>query len=84
VVHSVVGGEWLKTENPPYEHSIDAYGAAITGIPSQIAYGGCQKIGHAIPPCLLFSNIRYVFIESYKCTGSILFLVKFAFIVAIC
>lgn len=81
VVHSVVGGKWLKTENSPYEHSIDAYGATITGIPSQISYGGWQKIGHAIPPWSLFSNIRYIFIESYKRTGS---LVKFAFLVAIC
>jgi len=34
----------------PYKHIIVAYGATMVGIPSQIAYGGCQKICHAIPP----------------------------------
>jgi len=30
-----------------YKHAIVAYDSAMLGIPSQIAYGGCQKN----PPC---------------------------------
>ena len=36
-------GGWWKAKIPPHKHIIAAYGAAITGVPSQIAYGGWQK-----------------------------------------
>jgi len=36
-------GMWWKAKIPPYRHAIAAYGAAMVGLPSQIAYGGWQK-----------------------------------------
>lgn len=40
------GCRWQMAKNLPYKQAIVAYGAAIVGILSQIAYGGCQKIQH--------------------------------------
>jgi len=40
------GGTWQQTEIPPYKHAIAPYDAAMVGHPSQIGYGGCQKIHH--------------------------------------
>jgi len=31
-------------QNLPYKHAIEAYGAAMMAIPSQIGYDSCQKI----------------------------------------
>jgi len=39
-----INGEWWKAKILSYKHTIVAYGAAITGLPSQIAYGSWQKI----------------------------------------
>lgn len=36
-------------KNTPY-NTIMAYGAAMVSIPSEISYGGYQKIGHVILP----------------------------------
>ena len=47
---SVINGTWWKAKILPYKQAIAAYDAAIAGLPSQIAYGGWQKICHAIPP----------------------------------
>jgi hypothetical protein len=33
-----------------YKHAIAAYDTAMVGIPSQIAYGSCQKVCHTNPP----------------------------------
>jgi len=33
-----------------------AYGVAMAGIPSEIAYGDCKEIHHAILPWLPFNN----------------------------
>ncbi|RDY14200.1 hypothetical protein CR513_00760, partial [Mucuna pruriens] len=44
------GGWWNIAEGqkiPPYKHASAAYGTAIAGLPSQIAYGRWQKICHA-------------------------------------
>ncbi|KAH1137328.1 hypothetical protein GYH30_027358 [Glycine max] len=41
---------WRKAKIPSYGHAIQAYDAAIVGLPSQIVYDGWQKIHHAIPP----------------------------------
>ena len=35
--------QWWKAKTLPYEHAITAYGTAIAGLPSQIAYGSWQK-----------------------------------------
>lgn len=41
-------GQWRKEEHyPPYKHAA-AYGAAMVGIPSKIAYGSFKKITTAI------------------------------------
>jgi len=40
----------LMAEILPYKHAIVPYGAAMAGFPSEIAYGGWQKICNAIPP----------------------------------
>jgi hypothetical protein len=37
----------VKTKTLSYKYMV-AKSAAMTGIPSQIAYGGCQKTCHAI------------------------------------
>jgi len=42
------GGTRGKTKILLYKQAIVAYGAAIAGLPSQIAYGGWQKNCHAI------------------------------------
>ena len=42
------GGICRKAKILPYKHAIAAYGAAIAGLPSQIAFGGWQKKHHAI------------------------------------
>jgi len=55
-MHSVINGRWQKPKISPYKHAIVPYGAAMVGLPSQIAYGGWKKIRHAIPPWLLFNN----------------------------
>ena len=47
------GRIWRKAKSLPYKHTIVAYGAAIAGLPSQIAYGGWQKSAMALP----FNNI---------------------------
>lgn len=48
---------WQKAKILPYKHTIAAYGAVMPDCPSQIAYGSCQKIRHAIEaPYLPFSN----------------------------
>ena len=44
------GGTWQNAKIPPYKHAIVPYSATMVGLPSQIAYGGWQKICHAIPP----------------------------------
>jgi len=41
---SVIDGRWWMAKLPPYKHTIATYGTAIVGLPSQIAYGGWQKI----------------------------------------
>ena len=46
VLSMVDGRIWQKAKIPPYKHTIVAYGAAIAGLPSQIASGGWQKICH--------------------------------------
>lgn len=38
---------WQKATNMPYKYSIVTYDSAMSGIPSQTAYDGCQKN----PPC---------------------------------
>jgi len=43
-------GTWQKAKIPPYKHAIAPYGAAMVGLPSQIAYGDWQKICHVILP----------------------------------
>jgi len=48
------GRTWQKAQIPPYKHATVPYGAAMAGLPSQISYGGWQKIRHAIPPWWLF------------------------------
>jgi len=35
-----------KAKTPPWKHAIAAYGTAMAGLPSQIAYGSWQKIHH--------------------------------------
>ena len=45
----VDGGIRQKTKILPNKHVIVAYGVTIAGLPSQIAYGGWQKICHTIP-----------------------------------
>ena len=37
------GETWWKEKILPHKHIIAAYGAAIAGLPSQIAYNGWQK-----------------------------------------
>ncbi|RZB76522.1 hypothetical protein D0Y65_034814 [Glycine soja] len=39
----LIDGGWWKAEILPYKHAIASYGAAIAGLPSQIAYGGWQS-----------------------------------------
>jgi len=46
----VDGRTWRKTEISPYKHTIVPYGTTMAALPSQIAYGGWQKIHHVIPP----------------------------------
>lgn len=46
----VINGRWWKAKILPYEPAMAAYGAAIAGLPSQIAYGGWRKIRPVIPP----------------------------------
>jgi len=48
VLSMVDGRVWRKAKIPPHKHAIVAYGTAIAGLPSQNAYGGWQKISHAI------------------------------------
>jgi len=59
-----------KGQIPTCNHAIPAYGVAIAGLPSQIAYRHWQKLHHCIPPLTTshdskcrftfrpFSNIR--------------------------
>jgi len=47
---------WKKAKNPSYKLAIVAYGAAVVGIPSQIAYDGCKKTHHAILLWLPFNT----------------------------
>ena len=42
-INAINGGIWWKAKIPPYRHTIAANGAAIVGLPSQIAYGGLAK-----------------------------------------
>lgn len=42
------GWIWRKAIIPPYKHAIATYRAAMADFPSQIDYGGWQKIHHAI------------------------------------
>lgn len=46
--------EHWKAKILPYKQAVAAYGTAIVGLPSQIAYGGWQKICHTIPPWQLW------------------------------
>jgi len=50
VLSTADGGTWQQAETPPYKHTIAPYGTAMVGLPSQIVYGGWQKICHVIPP----------------------------------
>jgi len=50
------GRTWQKAKVPPYKHAIVPYGATMVSLPSQIAYGGWQKICHIIQPWRLFNN----------------------------
>ncbi|KAL5168678.1 hypothetical protein HKD37_11G030788 [Glycine soja] len=45
---NVITYQWRKAKIPPYKHAIVAYGAAIAGLPSQIAHGIWQKIRNTI------------------------------------
>jgi hypothetical protein len=42
-----------EAKNLPCKHTIASSGASMVSIPSQIAFGGFQKIHHTIP---LFNN----------------------------
>jgi len=42
------GRIWLKAKIPPNKHIIAAYGAAIAGLSTQIAYGGGVRKRHSI------------------------------------
>lgn len=42
--------EHWKAKILPYKQAVAAYGTAIVGLPSQIAYGGWQKNRHASLP----------------------------------
>ena len=42
------GRIWLRAKIPPNKHIIAAYGTAIAGLPTQIAYGGGVGKHHSI------------------------------------
>jgi hypothetical protein len=49
---------WRKAKNTPYKHIIVAYGATMTGVPSQIAYACSKKFHHAIPLSWRLTTIK--------------------------
>jgi len=73
--------QWQKAKIPPYKHVIAAYGATIAGLHSQIAYGGWQKICHAIPPwCCHLTTLRLqTFFKTMGVSVSILMRLWFSF-----
>lgn len=44
----VGGGIWQMAKILPYKHAIEAYGAAITGLPSQVTFGVGVKKCHVV------------------------------------